>query len=79
MIVFMDVDKDVSDFVFNEIKIKVSAKRDPLNLKYCDAKADYVFESSGLFKKAVMSSKYSDNFTLLTVDGLSNGGKVKNY
>ena len=45
------VDHDTNEFVFNEDRFKVLAEKDPEKLPWKELEADYVIESTGLFRK----------------------------
>ncbi len=70
-----DVSVDGNDLIVNGNKIRVTAERDPANLKWSEIKADYVVESTGFFltkeaakghiaagaKKVIMSAPSKDD------------------
>jgi glyceraldehyde 3-phosphate dehydrogenase len=45
-----EVKQDGNDLVVNGKKIRITSEKDPANLKWGDIRADYVVESTGIFK-----------------------------
>ena len=53
-----NISHDNNHLIINDKKIKVSCEKDPANIKWGDAGADYIIEASGVFLTQELASKH---------------------